>query len=85
MALTTVPIDGVIFSGGFSSDLYCESLAAILCPSLRKAFESELGTMFVAMFSIVLMKLTTIPSSICPRYIASLYVKIVNAIGSTKM
>jgi hypothetical protein len=85
MALIVVPIDGVIFSGGFSSDLCCESLAAILCPSLRKRFESELGTMFVAMFSTVPIKLTTIELSIYPLCIASLYIKIARVISSTKM
>jgi hypothetical protein len=85
MALITVPIDGVIFSGGFNSDLCWESLSAMLCPSLRKAFESEFGTRFVAMLLTVLIKLTTITSSVCSRYIASLYIKIATSIDSTKM
>lgn len=50
MLLIVVPVDGVIFSGGFNSDLYCVSAVAILFPNLRNGFALDLRCVFIAIF-----------------------------------
>ena len=50
MALIVVLIDGVIFSGGFSSDLFRVSAVATLFARFSKGFEFDLRCVSVAMF-----------------------------------
>ena len=50
MALIVVPIDGVIFSGGFNSDLYRVSAVATLLARFTNGFKLDLRCVSVAMF-----------------------------------
>ena len=50
MVLTVVPVDGVIFSGGFNSDLYCVFAVATLFPRFTNGFKLDLRCVSVAIF-----------------------------------
>ena len=85
MVLTVVPVDGVIFSGGFNSDLYCVFAVETLFPRFTNGFKLDLRCVSVAIFCTNPIKLTALTSSIYRQYIASLEREILIFSSSIKL